>query len=192
LIVAKLGLVDGKLNTLSEPQRTVMLKLAGTIRELIPGATECISYNLPAFEVEGGVICGIEGYKKHNSYFPFSGSVLTQLSDELASYEMTQGSLHFALDKPLPKGLLKKLIRVRLDQIEEKSRKGTGPALTYYDNAVLQSKGKFRKGELHGPWQWWRKDGTLMRSGEFKSGVQVGTWWTYDQQGREYKSTKFS
>jgi antitoxin component YwqK of YwqJK toxin-antitoxin module len=105
---------------------------------------------------------------------------------------MTQGSLHFPLDKPLPKGLLKKLIRVRLDQIEEKSRKGTGPALTYYDNAVLQSKGKFRKGELHGPWQWWRKDGTLMRSGEFKSGVQVGTWWTYDQQGRQYKSTKFS
>ena len=149
--MAKLGLVDGKLDTLPEPQRTLMLKMAATIRELIPGATECISYNLPAFEVEGGVICGIEGYKKHNSYFPFSGSVLTQLSNELASYEMTQGSLHFALDKPLPKGLLKKLIRVRLDQIEEKSRKGTGPALTYYDNAVLQSKGKFRKGELHGP-----------------------------------------
>jgi uncharacterized protein YdhG (YjbR/CyaY superfamily) len=81
--VAKLGLVDGKLNSLSEPQRTVMLRLAETIRELLPGATECISYNLPAFEVEGGVICGIEGYKKHNSYFPFSGSVLTQLADEL-------------------------------------------------------------------------------------------------------------
>ena len=190
--MAKLGLVDSKLNTLPEPQRTVMLNLAVTIRELIPGATECISYNLPAFEVEGGVICGIEGYKKHNSYFPFSGSVLTQLSSELANYEMTKGSLHFPLDKPLPKGLLKKLIRVRLDQIEEKSRKGTGPVLSYYDNAVLQSKGKMRKGELHGPWQWWRKDGTLMRSGEFKSGVQVGTWWTYDKQGREYKSTKFS
>jgi hypothetical protein len=118
--------------------------------------------------------------------------VLTQLADELKNYEMTQGSLHFALDKPLPKGLLKKLIRVRLDQIEEKSHKGTGPALTYYDNAVMQSKGKFRKGELHGPWQWWRKDGTLMRSGEFKDGDQVGTWWTYDQQGRKYKSTIFS
>ena len=57
--MAKLGLVDGKLNTLPEPQRTLMLKMAATIRELIPGATECISYNLPAFEVEGGVICGI-------------------------------------------------------------------------------------------------------------------------------------
>ena len=147
--MAKLGLVDGKLNTLPEPQRTLMLKMAATIRELIPGATECISYNLPAFEVEGGVICGIEGYKKHNSYFPFSGSVLMQLPTQLANYEMTQGSLHFPLDKPLPKGLLKKLIRARLDQIEEKSRKGPGPVLSYYDNAVLQSKGKMRKGELH-------------------------------------------
>jgi antitoxin component YwqK of YwqJK toxin-antitoxin module len=78
-----------------------------------------------------------------------------------------------------------------LDQIEEKSRKGTGPVLGYYDNAVLQSKGKFRKGELHGPWQWWRKDGTLMRSGEFKDGVQVGTWWTYDTKGKPYKKTEF-
>lgn len=189
--MAKLGLVDGRLNTLPEPQRTVMLNLAATIRELIPAATECISYNLPAFEVEGGVICGIEGYKKHNSYFPFSGGVLMQLSEELQDFDMTQGSLHFALDKPLPKGLLKKLIRVRLDQIEQKSRKGTGPALTYYDNAALQSKGKLRKGELHGPWQWWRKDGTLMRSGEFKDGDQVGTRWTYDAQGKPYKKTEF-
>jgi uncharacterized protein YdhG (YjbR/CyaY superfamily) len=189
--MAKLGLVDSRLESLPEPQRTVMLKLATAIRELIPGATECISYNLPAFEVEGGVICGIEGYKKHNSYFPFSGSILTQLATEVERYEVTKGSLHFPLDKALPKGLLRKLIRVRLDQIEEKSRKGTGPVLSYYDNAVLQSKGKMRKGELHGTWQWWRKDGTLLRSGEFKDGAQVGTWWTYDAKGKPYKKTEF-
>ena len=187
----KLGIVDARLDVLPEPQRTVMLQMAATIRELIPGATECISYNLPAFEVEGGVICGIEGYKKHNSYFPFSGSVLTQLSTELANYEMTKGSLHFPLERVLPKVILRRLIRVRLDQIEEKSHKGTGPALSYYDNAVLQSKGKFRKGELHGPWQWWRKDATIMRSGEFKDGIQVGTWWTYDTKGKPYKKTDF-
>jgi len=189
--MAKLGIVDSKLDSLPEPQRSVMLKMAATIRDLVPGATECISYSLPSFKVEGGVICGIEGYKKHNSYFPFSGSVLTHLSGELANYDMTKGSLHFPLDKVLPKGILRKLIRVRLDQIEEKSRNGSGPVLSYYDNATLQSKGKMRKGELHGSWSWWRKDGTLLRTGEFKNGTQIGIWWTYDATGRPYKKTQF-
>jgi uncharacterized protein YdhG (YjbR/CyaY superfamily) len=100
------SIVDQKLATLDQPQQTVMLKQAQLIRNLIPGATECISYNLPAFEVQGGVICGIEGYKKHNSYFPFSGSVLDELELELKDYERTDGSLHFPLNKTLPVGLL--------------------------------------------------------------------------------------
>ncbi len=186
------SIVDQKLSTLAQPQQTVLLKQAQLIRNLIPGATECISYNLPAFEVQGGVICGIDGYKKHNSYFPFSGSVLDELESELENYERTSGSLHFPLKETLPVGLLKKLIRVRLDQIELKSRKGSGPNLCYYDNANLKSRGKVRNGEMHGLWEFWRKDGTLMRTGEFKDGVQVGTWWTYDSNGVKYKSTQFN
>lgn len=114
----KLGLVDQRLSKFPEPQRTALLKTAAMIRELIPDAQECISYNLPAFRIEGGVVCGIEGYKKHNSYFPFSGGVLSKLENEVSSYEMTKGSLHFALDKPLPKTLIKKLIKTRILEIE--------------------------------------------------------------------------
>ena len=43
------SIVDQKLSTLAQPQQTVLLKQAQLIRNLIPGATECISYNLPAF-----------------------------------------------------------------------------------------------------------------------------------------------
>jgi uncharacterized protein YdhG (YjbR/CyaY superfamily) len=186
------SIVDQKLLALAEPQQTVMLKQAQIIRNLIPGATECISYNLPSFEVQGGVICGIEGYKKHNSYFPFSGSVLDELERELKNYERTRGSLHFPIDKTLPIGLLKKLIRVRLDQIELKSRKSSGLNLSYYDSAHLKSRGKVQNGEMHGLWEFWRKDGTLMRTGEFKIGIQVGTWWTHDSSGAKYKATQFN
>ena len=118
--MAKLGLVDSRLDKFPEPQRTALLKTATTIRELLPDAEECISYNLPAFRIAGGVVCGIEGYKKHNSYFPFSGGVLKTLASDVAAYEKTTGSLHFALDKPLPKTLLKKLIKARLQEIELK------------------------------------------------------------------------
>jgi antitoxin component YwqK of YwqJK toxin-antitoxin module len=44
---------------------------------------------------------------------------------------------------------------------------------------------------MHGYWEFFRKDGTLMRSGTFNKGIQVGIWTTYDQQGHPYKETDF-
>jgi uncharacterized protein YdhG (YjbR/CyaY superfamily) len=40
------------------------------------------------------------------------------LTDELKGYEVLTGSMRFAVDKPLPKALVKKLIKVRLAEIE--------------------------------------------------------------------------
>jgi len=48
------------------------------------------------------------------SYIPFSGSVLSKLADELEGYTMTKSTLHFPVDRPLPKALVKKLVAVRL------------------------------------------------------------------------------
>jgi antitoxin component YwqK of YwqJK toxin-antitoxin module len=44
---------------------------------------------------------------------------------------------------------------------------------------------------MHGYWEFFRKDGTLMRSGSFDSGKQIGFWTTYDQSGHPYKETEF-
>jgi len=44
---------------------------------------------------------------------------------------------------------------------------------------------------MHGYWEFFRKDGTLMRSGSFHSGKQIGIWTTYDQSGHPHKETDF-
>lgn len=54
------------------------------------------------------------GFTHHLSYLPFSGSVLSQLADELEGYTMTKSALHFPVDRPLPESLVRKLIAVRL------------------------------------------------------------------------------
>lgn len=46
-------------------------------------------------------------------------------------------------------------------------------------------------GKLHGHWEWFRLDGSLMRSGEFDLGHQVGMWRTWDRAGRLVKETSF-
>jgi antitoxin component YwqK of YwqJK toxin-antitoxin module len=44
---------------------------------------------------------------------------------------------------------------------------------------------------MHGSWQFFRKNGTLMRSGKFKLGKQIGIWTTYDRVGHPHKETDF-
>jgi uncharacterized protein YdhG (YjbR/CyaY superfamily) len=48
------------------------------------------------------------------SYLPHSGSVLATLADDVAAYETSKGSLRFAVDKPLPRQLVMKLVRARM------------------------------------------------------------------------------
>ena len=89
-------------------------RFAATILEIVPEAEQVISYRVPAFRVEGMTFAGFAAFRDHLSYLPFSGSVLSQLTDELQGYTMTKSALHFAVDQSLPKTLVKKLIAVRL------------------------------------------------------------------------------
>ena len=91
--------------------------LRQSILDVVPDAEQSISYGMPAFKVDGKVVAGFAAFKGHLSYLPHSGSVLPALSVDLAPYEMTKGSLHFAVDKPLPKRLVKKLVTTRMTQL---------------------------------------------------------------------------
>jgi uncharacterized protein YdhG (YjbR/CyaY superfamily) len=119
--VATLRGIDDYLAALDEPKRTTLQALRQTIHGIIPHAEECISYGMPAFRLEGKVIAGFAAFKNHLAYLPHSGSVLGDLADDLAGYDSTPGSLHFPIDKPLPKSLVKKLIATRLEDVRKKS-----------------------------------------------------------------------
>jgi uncharacterized protein YdhG (YjbR/CyaY superfamily) len=114
--------VDKYLQALEEPKRSTLQTLRRTILEIVPEAEQVISYRVPAFRVGGKSIAGFAAFKDHLSYLPFSGSVLGRLGDELEGYAMTKSSLHFPVDCPLPKALVKRLIQVRLAQIGRGSR----------------------------------------------------------------------
>ena len=60
-----------------------------------------------------------------------------------------------------------------------------------YDNGLPRFKGKYLDGKLHGFWEFFRKDGTLMRTGSFDLDRQVGIWKTYDREGKLVKETDF-
>ncbi len=110
--------IDEYLAGLDEPSRSTLTGLRQTILAVVPDAEQCISYRLPAFRVNGKVVAGFAAFKNHLAYLPHSGSVFTELADQLAGYTYTTGSLHFDLDSPLPRPLVEKLIAIRLSQIQ--------------------------------------------------------------------------
>ena len=183
--------IDAYLVKVPEPQRSTLKTLRETLQTLLPMGDECITYGFPTFKVDGRSIAGFASYKNHCSYFPMSGSTLSTLKNDVAKYETTRGALRFAVDKPLPLSLVKKLIKIRLREEASKVSKKSGLSSSYYENGVLQSKGRLISGELHGEWEWFRKDGSLMRTGTFDSGKQVGIWCTWDREGRLVKETNF-
>ena len=114
-------LVDQYLKTVPEPQRSNLKKLRQTILKIEPKAKEIISYNMPAYQIDEGIICGFLSAKTHCSFFPFSGSVLKELVKETVKYDQSKGTLRFDIGKPLPEALVRKLIKVRKKQLIQKN-----------------------------------------------------------------------
>jgi len=93
-----------------------MLEMRNRILEIIPDAEEVVSYGMPAFKLDGRVLAGLLANKKHVGYYPFSGSILHLFPEELAKFSTAKSAIHVPVDKPLAKGLIKKLIRARIQQ----------------------------------------------------------------------------
>lgn len=109
--------VDEYLESAPEPHRSTLGELRETLRSILPEATETISYNMPAFKVEGKAVAGYAFFKNHCSYFPHSGHVLPELAAELDGYDWSAGTLRFPPDAPLAPALVQRLVAVRLEQL---------------------------------------------------------------------------
>ena len=66
------------------------------------------------------------------------------------------------------------------------------PQIVHYPTGVVKMKGFLLDGEMHGAWEWYRTDGSVMRTGEFDRGKQIGIWRTFDRSGRMIKETDFT
>jgi uncharacterized protein YdhG (YjbR/CyaY superfamily) len=114
--------IDEYLEALEEPKRSTLAQLRDTIMSIVPDAEQCISYGMPAFTLRGKTIAGFAAFKNHLSYLPHSGSVIPALTTATNGFSGTKGSLHFPVDRPLPKSLVKKLLVARIAQVSSSNR----------------------------------------------------------------------
>jgi uncharacterized protein YdhG (YjbR/CyaY superfamily) len=179
------------LNKFPLAQQKVLWSSIEAAEALFPQATRAIAWGMPTLKIGEDNLCHIMGFKNHNSLFPASGAVAEHLKSDLVGYVVSKGTIQFAVDKPFPKPLLKKVLLTRLDHINASYPKKNGEFVEYYKNGGIKSEGKYKNSVMHGSWKFYRLDGSVMRTGSFANGEQSGTWTTYDKNGRVVKTTEF-
>jgi uncharacterized protein YdhG (YjbR/CyaY superfamily) len=114
--------VEAYLARVPEPARTTLEKLRATIRAAAPAeATEAISYGIPSFQYKGGLVA-YAAFKRHCSFFPMGWGAIEEFAAELEGYRVSKGTIQFALDKPLPAALVKKMVKACAARNEAKAR----------------------------------------------------------------------
>ena len=72
--------ITARLKSFPSVQSKVLIKVRDEISKLLPGATEEIKYGIPTWTIEGIGVIGIDGFKNHNSLFPYSGNLGSDFS----------------------------------------------------------------------------------------------------------------
>ena len=94
--------------------------LRRTIRAAAPRAEEKISYRMPAFYLQGNLVY-FAVFKNHIGFYPTSSGV-EAFARELASYDVSKGTVRFPLDRPLPLKLIARIVRFRAAENLKRAR----------------------------------------------------------------------
>ena len=115
--------VDEYLAKVPEPQRTTLAKVREVIQSVLPAeATEVISYRIPCVKYKG-MLVGYAAFRDHCSLFGMSSTLLGPLREDLKNYSTSKGTIRFAIDKPLPAALIKKLVKSAIGEKEKLKKK---------------------------------------------------------------------
>lgn len=105
-------------NAQPEHTKKALIELKKCIRNVQPNAEELFNYNIPAYAlIKGGKReqqIMIAGYKNHVGLYPHP-TTMEKFESELSKYKTGKGSVQFPLDTPLPKELIERMVRYRLE-----------------------------------------------------------------------------
>jgi uncharacterized protein YdhG (YjbR/CyaY superfamily) len=111
--------IDEYLARLSNDKRSALEKLRRAIKAAAPAAEECISYQMPAFRLDGRVLLWFGAATNHCAFYP-GAHPIEALEDELSAYDTSKGTIRFPADSPLPVALVRKLVKARISEYAAK------------------------------------------------------------------------
>jgi uncharacterized protein YdhG (YjbR/CyaY superfamily) len=106
--------IDDYIASFTPDVQKILQKIRVTIRQAAPDAQECISYNMPAFTLQGTVVY-FAAFKKHIGFYPpVRGGA--KLAKAISPYAGEKGNLRFPLNQPMPYTLIARIVKFRVRQ----------------------------------------------------------------------------
>ena len=114
--------VDDYIAAQPKTAQVVLKRVRSTIRKALPGAEESISYNIPAYKLNGDRVIYFAGWKQHYSLYPVTSRLGAEFKDEFAPYEITKGTIRFPLFDPVPVKLIERIAKFRAKEVAERQK----------------------------------------------------------------------
>jgi uncharacterized protein YdhG (YjbR/CyaY superfamily) len=112
--------IDDYIATFPEEIQKILEEIRATIKTAAPDAEEKISYQMPTFTLKGNLV-HFAAFKKHIGFYPVPTGI-EKFKKELSVYEGAKGSIKFPIEKPLPFGLITKIVKFRVKENLERAK----------------------------------------------------------------------
>ena len=106
--------IDEYIAQFPDDVQPILQKVRAVIKDSAPGATEKISYQMPAFYLKGTLVW-FGGHKHHIGFYP-TGTGIEAFKKELSAYKSSKGAVQFPMDQPIPYELISKIVKFRVAQ----------------------------------------------------------------------------
>lgn len=108
--------IDEYISSQPPEMQDLLRRVRVTISEAAPGAVESISYRMPAYKFNGKPLVYFALNKNHLGFYA-TPSANIEFSEELKDYRVSKGAIQFPLDRPVPFGLIRKIVQFKLKEI---------------------------------------------------------------------------
>jgi uncharacterized protein YdhG (YjbR/CyaY superfamily) len=118
--------VDEYLEALPDEARAAMEGIRRSIRSVVPGIGETISYQMPTFTLDGRPLVHVAAWKRHIGVYPLP-PLDGALAQEVAPYRAATDTMRLPLGREIPDGLVERVVAVMVEQRAARDRaQGTG------------------------------------------------------------------
>jgi uncharacterized protein YdhG (YjbR/CyaY superfamily) len=119
--------IDAYIAKQTPDAQVVLNRVRAIIRKALPDAEERISYQIPCFRLHDSNVVFFAGWKQHWSLYPVTEPVRKELGEAVAGYEISKGTVRFALDAPVPTRLVQRIVKALANAAEARRRERPAP-----------------------------------------------------------------
>jgi uncharacterized protein YdhG (YjbR/CyaY superfamily) len=113
--------VDEYIGSHADPVQVILGLVRGAIRKALPQADEAISYNMPAYKVNGDPVLYFAAWSRHYSIYPAGKALAAEFNGQLGSGKIEKGTLRFQLSDPVPVKLIERIAKVRAREAADRA-----------------------------------------------------------------------